>query len=206
MYSRVPATPSTTTLDDVAGGWLGSQRRSAAVSGWADGAELTPNDGSICPQTLGAKTTSGESFDGHSLGFHVGLYRNESFPEALLKLNQPAVGLGAVDALGDAAADVEAEPLGVTEAKDPEAVAALVPQAATPAPRRIRTPARTMARTPALLLVAWVLPDTRTTSCAAVRRAVRIYYYNVRSGGQIRRYRLRPTRRRVEQPGAGQHP
>jgi hypothetical protein len=83
MYSLVPVTPSTTTFDDAAGGWLGSQRRSAA-GGWADGVELTPYDGSLCPQMLGAKTINGESFDGHSLGFHVGSYRNESFPKALL--------------------------------------------------------------------------------------------------------------------------
>jgi hypothetical protein len=157
MYSLVPVTPSTTTLDDVAGGWLVSHRRSAAVGGWADGVEFTPNDGSICPQTLGAKTISRESFEGHSLGFHVGSYRNESLPEALLKLSQPAVGSGVVDALGDGAADAEAETLGIAEAGDPEVVAALVPQPATPASRRNRTPVRTKARTPAVLFIARVL-------------------------------------------------
>ena len=160
MYSLAPVTPSTTTLDDIAGGWLGSHRRSAAGGGWADGVESTPNDGSIWPQTLGAKSISGESFDGHSLGFHVGSYRNESFPEALLKLSQPAVGSGVVDALGDAGADAEAETTGVAEAEDPEVVVALVPQLATPAPRRNRSPVRPRARSPALLFIARVLPDT----------------------------------------------
>jgi hypothetical protein len=158
MYSLVPVTPSTTTLDDVAGGWLGSHRRSAAVGGWADSVELTPNDGSICPQTLGAKSISGESFEGHSLGFQVGSYRNESFPEALLKLSQPAVGSGVVDALGDASADVEAETTGVAEAEDAEEVVALVPQAAAPAARRNRTAVRTKVRAPVVLFIARFLP------------------------------------------------
>ena len=158
MYVLVPLTPSTTTLDDIAGGWLESHRRSAAAGGCADGVELTPKDGSVCPQTLGAKSISGESPEGHSLGFHVGSYRNESFPEALLKLSQPAVGSGVGDALGDAAADVEAETGGVVDAEDAEGVAALVPHAATPAPRRNRTPARTNPRAPVVLFIARVLP------------------------------------------------
>lgn len=154
MYSLVPVTPSTTTLDDVAGGWLGSHRRSVTVGGWEDGVEATPNDGSICPQTLGAKTISGESFEGHSLGFHVGSYRNESFPEALLNLNQPAPRPGVAAPLGDAAADAEAKASGVAEADDPEVVAALVLQPATAAPRRISTPVRTRGRTPAVPFIA----------------------------------------------------
>ena len=107
-----------------------------------------------------AKTTSGESFDGHSLGFHVGSYRNESLPEALLKLNQRAVGFGVVVALADAAADVEAETLGVAEEEGPEVVEALVPQPATPTPRRIRTRMRMLARTPAGVFIVRTLSDT----------------------------------------------
>ena len=146
MYSRVPVTPSTTTFDDVAGGWLGSHRRSAGGGGCADGVESTPNDGSICPQTLGAKSISGDSFfEGHSIGFHVGSYRNESFPEALLKLSHPAVGCVVADALAEGAADGEAEPTGVAEAEDTAVDATLVPQPATPTPKRSRTPVRTKA-------------------------------------------------------------
>jgi hypothetical protein len=97
---------------------------------------------------------SGELPGGHSLGFQVGSYLNESFPEALLKLSQPAVGSGVEDALGDAAADVEAETAGVAGAEDPEGVVALVPQAVTPAPRRTRAAVLTKVQTPVVLFIA----------------------------------------------------
>jgi hypothetical protein len=96
---------------------------------------------------------SGELPGGHALGFQVGSYLNESFPEALLKLSQPAVGSG-VEALGDAAADVEAETAGVAGEEDPEGVVALVPQAVTPAPRRTRAAVLTKVQTPVVLFIA----------------------------------------------------
>jgi hypothetical protein len=97
---------------------------------------------------------SGESPGGHSLGFQVGSYLNESFPEALLKLSQPAVGSAVVDALGEGAAAVESETAGVAGAEDPDGVAALVLQAVTPAPRRKRAAVLTKVRTPVVLFIA----------------------------------------------------
>jgi hypothetical protein len=138
MYSLVPVMPSTTTLDNAAAGWVESHRRSGGVSGWPDGVESIPSDGSTCPQMLGAKTIGGEAPAGHSVGAHVGSYRNETFPDALLKLSQPAVGLGVMDALEG----------------DPDAVPALELQAARPAARSNRTPVRTKTRSPGGLFVA----------------------------------------------------
>jgi len=86
--------------------------------------------------------------------------RRESFPEALLKVSQPAVGSGVVDALGEAAADVEAETTGIAEAEDPEVGIALVPQPATPAPRSNTIPVHTMAPAPVVLFIARVLLDS----------------------------------------------
>jgi hypothetical protein len=157
MYSRVPVTPSITTLEEVAGGWFGSHRRSVGVGAWGEGVELTPNDGSLWPQMFGAKTISGESLGGHCIGFHVGSYRNESFADALLKLNQPAVGFGLAGALGDATAEVEPEALGPAGAEGRAGVATLVLQPATPTPRRNRTAVCMVLRTALVRIMAQVL-------------------------------------------------
>src|ERR1019366_96384 len=60
-------------------GWLGSQRRSAA-GGWADAVELTPNDGSICPQILWAKTISGSHSRGIRSASMLGHIGTKPFP------------------------------------------------------------------------------------------------------------------------------
>lgn len=140
MYALVPATPSTTTIDDVGEGWVGSHLSSSSMGGCEAGVESIESEGSICPQTFGAKSISGESFGGHSVGFHVGSYRNESFPEALVKVNQPAIGLGVGGAVGDGVPESEAKVEGVGDADGPPEPAVLAPQAGMPIPRRSRAP------------------------------------------------------------------
>ena len=111
------------------------------------------------------RTMIGASFGGHSAGFHVGSYRNESFPEALRKVDQPAVGSG-VEAIGDAVADGQVEARGVEVAGGPTADGALVPQAAAPAPRRTKTPARTMVRVRVGVLISTGVPVLAEPSSA----------------------------------------
>jgi len=146
MYSLIPATPSTVTLDEGAGGWVGSHLRSSSLGDWEIGVESIQSEGSICPHTFGAKSTSGASFEGHSVGFHAGSYRNESFPETLLKVSQPAIELGVGDITGDGVPEAEAETAGIVVADGADEPVLFASHAAMPITRRTRAPDRAKVR------------------------------------------------------------